>query len=387
MKTLSAALCALALLAGCSAPEKTLAHNPAAPIKIGAVLPFSGGVELYGRQAKVGLDLAAKEINAAGGILGHPVEVIYEDDGTRPWIAAKAVRKLVGRDHVFALAGPITSQNLRVLKPYSQRHKTPLLYATNYEGGMCGKYFFSFNTVPNQELGQLLPYMNKHYGDTYFLLGADRDWPHAMFAVAEPLIAKTGGRVVGKEYTLGTEKDFTPLIRRIAASKAKVLVFALKGDGLNFINQAREQGLLNQVTVAFLGLSEIELPIFHGKAQNMHVTVPFVASGRSPEVRKFVAKVKASAGGETTVSHYVMAHYNALMALKAAIEKAGKVDREAVVRAFDGLVINTPTGPLAVGKDHHSTMNLFLAKSDNLRLATVRSLGEVAPEPGCKSAR
>jgi urea transport system substrate-binding protein len=43
----------------------------AEPIKIGAVLPFSGGVELYGRQAKLGLDLAAKDINAGGGILGR----------------------------------------------------------------------------------------------------------------------------------------------------------------------------------------------------------------------------------------------------------------------------------------------------------------------------
>ena len=66
----------------------------AEPIKIGAVLPFSGGVELYGKQAKLGLDLAAKEINAAGGILGRPVEVVYEDDKTDPVAAVDATRKL-----------------------------------------------------------------------------------------------------------------------------------------------------------------------------------------------------------------------------------------------------------------------------------------------------
>src|SRR5262245_27596329 len=49
-------------------------------IKIGAVLPFSGGVELYRRQARLGLDLAAKDINAGGGILGRGVELIYQDD-------------------------------------------------------------------------------------------------------------------------------------------------------------------------------------------------------------------------------------------------------------------------------------------------------------------
>ena len=59
--------------------------------------------------------------------------------------------------------------------------KTPLLYATNYEGGKCSRYVFSFSTVPNQELAQLLPYMNETFGNTYFLLGADRTWPHKMF--------------------------------------------------------------------------------------------------------------------------------------------------------------------------------------------------------------
>ncbi|HEY2611242.1 MAG TPA: ABC transporter substrate-binding protein, partial [Reyranella sp.] len=69
--------------------------SAADPIKIGAVLPFSGGVELYGAQAKLGLDLAAADINAAGGILGRPVEIVYRDDGTRPNIAAEAARKIV----------------------------------------------------------------------------------------------------------------------------------------------------------------------------------------------------------------------------------------------------------------------------------------------------
>jgi urea transport system substrate-binding protein len=52
------------------------------PVKIGVVQPFSGGLELFGGQAKLGLDLAAAEINAAGGILGRQVELIYEDDKT-----------------------------------------------------------------------------------------------------------------------------------------------------------------------------------------------------------------------------------------------------------------------------------------------------------------
>ena len=356
----------------------------AEPIKVGAVLPFSGGVELYGGQARLGLDLAVKEINAAGGMLGRPVEVIYRDDKTDPAAASEATRHLIEQDGVLAVVGPITSRNLNAMAQIAEAAKTPLLYATNYEGGKCSRYVFSFSTVPNQELAPLLPYMTRTFGKGYFLLGADRAWPHAMFDVARPMIQKGGGRVVGTEYTEGKESDFSPLIARIAASKANVLLFALKGDGLNFIPQADDRGLLKNTTVAFLGLSETDLGLFNGKGQNMFVVVPFVATSSMPAVKAFVAKAKAAAGAGGVVSNYVMTHYNALIATKAAIEKAGKVDKEALIDALEGLSIKTPTGPMTMNKNHHATMAMFLAKTKGRDLVTVRPLGAIAPDPGCK---
>ena len=190
----------LVFSAGLSLPTGA---DAAEPIRIGAVLPFSGGVELYGQQAKLGLDLAVKDINAAGGILGRPIEVIYADDKTRPASAAAATHELIERDGVVAVVGPITSANLNAIAPVAESLKTPLLYATNFEGGKCSRYVFAFSTVPNQELGQLLPYMNQTFGNSYFLLGADRVWPHQMFDIAQPLIEKLGGKVVGTQFTLG----------------------------------------------------------------------------------------------------------------------------------------------------------------------------------------
>lgn len=354
------------------------------PIKIGAVLPFSGGVEIYGAQAKLGLDLAAAEINVAGGILGRAVEVIYRDDGTRPNIATEAARKLVEEDGVLAVVGPFTSQNLHAIVPVLANLRTPLIYATNYEGGVCNRYMFSLSTVPNQELASLLPYTTETFGKDYFLLGADRDWPHQMFDAAEPLIAKLGGKVVGKVYTLGTESDFTLLIDRIAASKAKILMFAIKGDGIQFIPQADGRGLFREMAVAYLGLSEADLKLFGGKADNMYAAVPFVAASEDPKVKAFVAKARAKAGPDMAISNYVLTHYNALMAVKTAVEKAGKADKEALVVALVGLRIETPTGPVTIGNHHHATMNMFLAKTKGLDLVQVRALGEIPPDVACK---
>ncbi|MGC1676435.1 MAG: substrate-binding protein [Candidatus Binataceae bacterium] len=357
------------------------------PIVIGAVLPFSGGVELYGRQAKLGLEVATREINADGGILGRPLRVIYEDDKTDPAIAIKATRKLIIRDHVLAVVGPITSRNLDAIEPTIEHLKTPLLYATNYEGGACSRYIFAFSSVPNQELAQLLPYMNQTFGNSYFMLGANHAWPQKMFTVAQPIIQNLGGRVLGKEFTTGSETNFSPMIGRIAATKAKVLLFALKGDGLNFIPQAYESGLPKDTTIAFLGMSETDLPALGGRGQNMFDVVPFVASSNLPSAKAFVAKVKAQAGADAVVSNYVVTHYNALIAMKAALEKAGKVDKEAMINALEGLEINSPTGAVTIGKNHHVTMNMFLVKTQGPgpELVTIRGLGEIAPEPGCKS--
>ena len=356
------------------------------PIRVGAVLPFSGGLELFGNQAKLGLDLAAKEINEAGGILGRGVEVLYEDNKTDPKTSVERTTKLIKRDEVIAITGPITSNARDAMSPTCTRLKTPLLYATNYEGGACGRYIFSFNTVPNQELAKLLPHMHETVGSDFYMFGADYVWPQKMFETAESLVAELGGAVKGVEFTPWGVKEFAPVSRRIADSGAKVLVFALPGaDGITFIKQAESFGLMKEVTVAFLGFSEAYLGAFGaGGGQNMWVTVPLVASSDEPGVADFVARIRENAGSDTVVSHYVMTHFNALMALKAGIERIGEASREAVVDGLEGLSIGSPTGPLSIGMvDHHVTLNMYLAKTEGDGLVTVQPFEALAPQAGC----
>jgi branched-chain amino acid transport system substrate-binding protein/urea transport system substrate-binding protein len=357
-----------------------------APIKVGAVQPFSGGLELFGNQAKLGLDLAVAEINDGGGILGRPLEVIYEDNKTDPKTSVEVTTKLIKRDEVVALTGPITSNARDAMAPTVTRMKTPLLYATNYEGGACGRYIFSFNTVPNQELEKLVPHLHQAFGDSYYMFGADYVWPQKMFEAAEALIGGLGGSVGGKEFTPWGVKEFAPVVRRIADSGAKVLLFALPGaDGITFIKQAEDFGLFDKVTVGFLGFSEAYLGAFgEGKGQNMWVTVPLVSSSEEPGVKDFVARIRKNAGSDVVISHYVMTHYNAMMALKAGLEKVGKVDREAVVEGLEGAAIDSPTGKMSVDAgNHHVTLNMYLAKTEGAGLQTVEALGPLAPQPAC----
>ncbi len=355
------------------------------PVRIGAILPFSGGLELFGNQAKLGLDLAVKEINDAGGIMGNPVEILYEDNKTDPKTSVERATKLIQRDKIIAATGPITSNARDAMAPTFARMKTPLLYATNYEGGACDRYIFSFNTVPNQELAKLLPHMNATAGNSYYMFGADYVWPQKMFEAAKDIVGGLGGETKGVEFTPWGVKEFAPVIRRIADSGAKVLVFALPGaDGITFIKQAEGFGLLKDVTVAFLGFSEAYLGAFGaGGGQNMWVTVPLVASSDEPGTKDFVARIHKSAGSDVVISHYVMTHYNALHALKQGLEKEGRLDREAAVDGISGLSIESPTGKMSIGADHHATLNMYLAKTEGDGLVTAAALGSLSPKAGC----
>jgi branched-chain amino acid transport system substrate-binding protein/urea transport system substrate-binding protein len=355
------------------------------PVKIGVVQPFSGGLELFGGQAKLGLDLAAAEINAAGGIMGRQIELIYEDDKTDPKTAVERTTSLIRRDGVVAVSGPITSNNRDAMMPTLSRAKVPLLYATNYEGGGCDRYLFCFNTVPNQELEKLLPKMKEIGGPSFYFFGADYIWPQKMFEAGEKIVAAAGGTVAGKEFTPWGVKDFAPVIRRIKDSGAKVLVFALPGaDGITFIRQAEDLGLLKDLKVAFLGFGELYLGAFgEGKAQDMWVALPFAQSLQTDPVKKFVADIKKLGGEATPVSQYAFTHYVSLHAAKAAFEKSGSIDSEALVNGLEGITVEGPTGKVTVGKDHHVTLEMFTAKTEGAGLTVVENLGQVAPAPGC----
>jgi ABC-type branched-subunit amino acid transport system substrate-binding protein len=165
-----------------------------------------------------------------------------------------------------------------------------------------------------------------------------------------------------------------------------VLVFALPGaDGITFIRQAEDLGLLAKVKVAFLGFGELYLGAFgEGKAQDMWVALPFAQSLQTDPVRKFVADIQKSSGSDkTAVSQYAFTHYVSLHAAKLAFEKSKSIDGDALVDGLEGIVVDSPTGKVTVGKDHHVTLEMFTAKTEGAGLVVVDDLGQIAPQPGC----
>ena len=209
-----------------------------------------------------------------------------------------------------------------------------------------------------------------------------------MFRAARKMIDNIGGTIIAEEYTPAGERDFAPIIRKISQSGANILLFALPGaDGITFIRQAEEFGLLDEIRIAFLGFSETYLGAFgKNKGENMITGVPFVASDLNPKVVDFVSRVRDQHGPETGVSHYVFSHYNSLIALKKGLERAGEISRESAIDGMEGLSFETATGNATISpSDHHISMNMFIAMTQNGSLQVIKPLGMIEPDSGCNN--
>src|SRR5690606_10293796 len=96
------------------------------PIKIGHLTPMTGFLGALGDYAVMGVQLAAEQINASGGLLGRKIEVLSEDS-VNPQVASSKAQRMIERDHVVALMGEISSASALAMSQVAARNKTLFL--------------------------------------------------------------------------------------------------------------------------------------------------------------------------------------------------------------------------------------------------------------------
>ncbi len=358
-----------------------------APVKIGVVLPLSGGLELFGQQGIQGAKMAVAEINAAGGVLGgRKIELIIEDNKTDPKTAAEKAKKLILKDKVAAILGPITSANRNAMTPVTDKYKVPLLYATDYEGQACSPYLFCYSAIPDHYIKPFIPYLAKNYGKKFYLFGADYIWPHKMNESIKKGITDAGGQVLAEEYTPFGVKDFASTIDKIVKSGADVLVLTLPGaDGQTLVKQMTEFGAKKKVKIAFMGFNDNYMSGLTGDQANGVITCNhFIQSLDRPESKEFVANQQKMFGKDAIVSFYADSHYGMVMLFKKAVEKSKSIEAKAVIEAMPGLTVQAANGEVTMHKDHHMTLNMLIAEVIDGKLQLKEYIGPITSSPQCE---
>ena len=359
----------------------------AEPIRMGILQPFSGGLEALGEQGYQGAKLAVDEVNDKGGLLNRHVDYIRADDKTDPKTAVERTLELIQRDNVDAIIGPVTSANRDAIMPTIDRLKTPLLYATDYEGGVCDRYITCYSAVPEQWVKPLIPYVREHYGDAFFLVGSNYVWPQKMNASIKNVASEVGARTVGEEYVPFGNKDFTSILRKIESSGANVLVNTVVGaDAVTLVKQFTAAGLKPKVRIVFFGFSENYIAGLTQPESDGIVTISnFISSLDKPEAKEFVKKVRDRYGPKTIVSNTTDAHYNLMRFYFGGVERAQSTDKEKVTDAMVDQWLLSGNGRVYLRpEDRHVDLNVLISEAKDGVLVLKKDVGRVDPPNECE---
>jgi branched-chain amino acid transport system substrate-binding protein/urea transport system substrate-binding protein len=356
-------------------------------IRLGVLQPLSGGLEVLGQQGVQGVQLAIEEANEAGGVLdGRQIELVIADSRTDPKTAVERTTELIQRDQVTAICGPVTSANRDAIEPTIERYQTPLLYATDYEGGVCSRYMTCYSALPEHWVEPFIPFLQERYGSSYYLFGSDYIWPQKMNEAIRRVVGEVGGEVVGEEYTPFGVKDFTATVRKIIGSGAEVVVITVVGaDAITFVKQFVAAGGKADSTIAFFGYSENYLSGFsEEESEGILCPANFIATLDKPEAKDFVAKVKGRFGDEAVVSNTVDAHYNLTRFFIEGIRRAGSDDKDAITEAMVDQSLLSGNGEVYLRpQDRHVDLNVLIAETTGGELVLKQEIGRVEAPSQC----
>jgi branched-chain amino acid transport system substrate-binding protein len=218
-----------------------------APYVIGAVLSLSGPVAANGVPTRDGIQLAVEQINAAGGIDGHPVQVLFEDDQSKPDQAVILANKLITQDKVLMLLGASFGSTTNAIAAVVDKLKIPHLSATAWTKAdlrlVPQTFYFlvDFETVMDQMLG----YIAKDLGVKRIgMLRLTREYGQIASEALAKLKAKHGIEVVKEERGNDPDTDFTPQLTNIRAAKPEAMIswFANPAGAISIKNM-RQLGL------------------------------------------------------------------------------------------------------------------------------------------------
>lgn len=332
------------------------------PIRIGVVTPLSGTYAGIGQQVKWGLELAAKEINASGGVMGRKLELIYEDEEANPSVAVQKAEKLFQVNKVDFLTGTVNSGSTLAVGQLAERNgkliATTVSFADSITGDKCSPNVFRVNARAGMQSAALADWMaSSKPGANVFYLGPDYEMGRSTVAAFKSAAEGKGAKTVGEVFAPLDNKDYSPFFGQIRAAKPTVIYTSVAGnDTVRLFTQMAEFGLNRNVQVVGASgtVTSQNLPAI-GKAADGFVTgVGYAVSINTPENRKFVSAFEALNQGQPDL--YGADSYGVLYFYKAAVEKAKSTQTDKVREAMRGIQWDTPQGVKTLRAGDHQAM-------------------------------
>ncbi len=355
-------------------------------IKIGIPVGLSGANSVVAPSVVQAAQLAADQINSKGGILGKKVELAIADDNSGADGAVKAYNSLIFQQKVDAIITMETSAARNAGLPVVARGKTPFIYTSYYEGRSCSPYMYVDAWVPDQQVASVVDYFMKEKGaKTFFLAGSDYAFGRGMLEFTHKYITSKGGKVVGEEYLPMDASDWTPVISKIRSEKPDALITSTAGGAPNvtLTKQLRASGI--NVLFGNLGVDEGTAKSIGADASGVFIAQSYLTSIDSPENKAFKDALQAKFGADTkTPNDLSEPEFDAIYLYKAAVEKAGSLDPQKVLKALGEVSYKGPRGTIQMDKEHHAALTMYLGQVQaDGSVKVIQSFPNVSPGNQC----
>ncbi len=307
----------LALLVASCGPAKPKTY------KVGLINHLTGDAAAYGQSMKKGTEIALDEINAAGGIKGVKVEVIYEDDRLSAADARTAFLKLVETDKVPVIMGSGSSTVSLALCPLAQERKVVQISSISTAPSLmnCGKYFFSMmasDTAQGPEWVKVLEHLGKKEAAVMYI---NNDYGIGVKDTFVAEMDRKGYKVlIAQPFELGGTDFRTEILKVKEVNPAVTFIVDHVREAAIVFKQARELGFTTQ-WVTDVSIVAKEVPELAGKEATEGVWGLRAGSMETPEYKKFAAAFEKKHGESPTI--WADFAYDTMMMVAKAIEKGG----------------------------------------------------------------
>lgn len=359
-------------------------------VKVGILHSLSGTMAISETSVRDAEMLAIEQINEAGGVLGRQIEAVIEDGASDNATFAEKANKLLLSDGVAAVFGCWTSASRKAVLPIFESNNGLLWYPVQYEGMESSPNIFYVGAAPNQQIVPAVDYLAEHYGTRIFLLGSDYVFPRTANTVIKAQAAAKGYEIVGEEYTPMGHTDYATVINKIRAAAPDFVFNTLNGDSnVSFFKQLRDSGIsADDCMTCSVSVAEEEVKGIGAAYLEGHLTSwNYYETTDTPENDRFVSAYKERYGQDRVTDDPIEAGYDAVYLWKAACEKAGSFDVDAVRAAAGGVTFQAPEGLMTIDGDNqhmYKPVRIGAVNADGLIDEVWASDGPIKPDPYLK---
>lgn len=321
----------------------------ATTVKIGGIGPLTGAYANYGLSEKNGAELAVKEINEAGGIAGKQIELSYQDSQGESESAVNAYGKLMDWGMEVSLGCVLSGENASVVA--AARDDDVLLITPSGSADKCidgnDKAFrvCFYDSYQGATAAQYIK--DNNMVDTVGILyQSDNDYSVGLY---NAFVAKCGelGITIAETqtFTSSTNTDFSTQVSALVSSGVKLVFIPLYAEEAStFLTQAHGKFADDVYFFGADGLDDIlgKVEQDTSLANNVLMLTPFAADNPAENVQSFVKKYQEAYGA--TPDQFAADAYDAIYAIKAAVEKAGSTSGAALASALTSLTVEGVTG-------------------------------------------